>query len=286
MLEEVIARYSDGLAPDHPRTGSIEYNLGQALTVAGRMDDAVDHLRRAVEIQRAALGPKHPRTVNAMGMLGTALGQIGEVEEGTAVLEETLDALADRPEHPQLPILLNNLGGLYHDADRLEDSLNIHQRANDLLLARGKKKSAVFAMNLSNLGLMQTALQRYEAAEESFLAAIAVYEEVYGPDHPQLWRPNAMLARMYRTTKRATLALPFAKQAVDVLKGVSSDPNEIADAEFELAQVRWAVGRRDRETIELAERARERWRTIDLDAHAQEVDAWLASRSRSQPTTQ
>jgi len=247
--------------------------------VAGRMDDAVVHLRNAVRIQRAALGAKNPRTVNSLAMLGTILGQTRKIDEGIVAVEEALAAVQDRPEHPQLPLILNNLGGLYHDAGRLEDSLAAHQRALDVLASRGKTDTAGYAMNLSNLALMQTALARHAEAETNFQRAIEIYERVYGPDHPDLWRPNAMLARLLRTTNRARAALSFAERAVAVLEGVTSDPNEVADAEFELAQVRWDTGRRDEETIALAERARTRWREIDLPGHAATVDEWLAKHS-------
>jgi len=279
LLEEVRDRYVAAVTPDHPRVGSIEFNLGQALTVAGRMDDAVVHLRNAVRIQRAALGAKNPRTVNSLAMLGTILGQTRKIDEGIVAVEEALAAVQDRPEHPQLPLILNNLGGLYHDAGRLEDSLAAHQRALDVLASRGKTDTAGYAMNLSNLALMQTALARHAEAETNFQRAIEIYERVYGPDHPDLWRPNAMLARLLRTTNRARAALSFAERAVAVLEGVTSDPNEVADAEFELAQVRWDTGRRDEETIALAERARTRWREIDLPGHAATVDEWLAKHS-------
>jgi tetratricopeptide (TPR) repeat protein len=277
-LEEVRRLNLEALAPDHPRLAAIEFNLGQALSVAGRMEESVVHLRAAVDIQQAALGPGHPKTVNALAMLGTILGQSGHVQEGIVVAEQALAALADRPDHPQLPMILNNLGGLYHEAGRLEDSLAAHERALAVLESRGKQESAVYAMNMSNLALMQTALGRHESAEANFLRAIAVYERLYGSDHPQLWRPNAMLARLYRTTDRPTTALPYAERAVAVLAGATSDPNEIADADFELAQVRWDAGRRDAETLALARRARDRWREIELGKHADVVDAWLAER--------
>jgi tetratricopeptide (TPR) repeat protein len=275
ILTEVRDRFSEALSPDHPRVASAEAGLGRAFASAGRMDEAVECFRRAVEVSEAALGPEHPKTLTRLGMLGTLLGQTRKAAEGIEILERILPAYQSRPDDPKLLALLNNLGGLYDAVGRAEDSLNAHAQLREVLIEQGKRDSSIFAMNNSNLALMQSDLGRYGEAEKNFRESIEVYEAAYGPDHPELWRPNAMFAAMLRRTDRAAEGLPFAERAVAVLAGATSDPNEVADAEFELARTRWEVGRRGAETIALAKQARDRWLEIDLKEHAGDVDAWL-----------
>lgn len=275
LLSEVRDEFVAALSANHPRVATAEATLARALAAAGKMEEAVEHFQRSVDISEAALGPEHPKTLTRLGMMATLMGQTGKVAEGIEILERLLPLYESRPDDPKLLVLLNNLGGLYDAVGRAEDSLNAHAELREVLIEQGKRESAIFAMNNSNLGLMQSDFGRYEEAEKNFRESIEVYEAVYGADHQDLWRPNAMFARMLRKTGRASEGLPFAERAVSVLKGATSDPNEIADAEFELARTRWEAGKRDAEAIALAKKARERWIAIDLGGHAKDVDAWL-----------
>lgn len=275
ILSEVRDQFAEVLSANHPRVATAEATLARAFATAGKMEEAIKHYQRSVDISEAALGPEHPKTLTRLGMMGSLMGQVGRVAEGIEILERILPQYESRPDDPRLLVLLNNLGGLYDAAGRAEDSLNAHAELREVLIEQGKRDSAIFAMNNNNLGLMQSDLGRYEAAEKNFRESIEVYEAVYGPKHQDLWRPNAMLAQMLRKTGRAAEGLPFAERAVSLLEGATSDPNEIADAEFELARTRWDVGKRGAETLALARKARERWIEIDLNGHAKDVDTWL-----------
>ncbi|MCR9159472.1 MAG: protein kinase domain-containing protein [Nannocystaceae bacterium] len=278
LLSEVRDQLTSALSADHPRVATAEARLARALAYAGRFEESVERFERSIAISRASLGPGHHKTLTRVVMLGTMLGQTGQAAEGIALLEGVVPIYETRPNDPTYPALLNNLGGLYDAVDRPEDSLSVHLRLRGVLIEQGKRDTSAFALNSSNLGLMQSDLGRYADAESSFRESIETYEATLGPEHQDLWRPNAMFATMLRKTGRAQEGLPYAERAVELLEGSTSDPNEVATAQFELARTRWDAGRRDGQTLALARRARVRWNAAELAEHAADVDAWLAGK--------
>ena len=62
----------------------MHYNLGTLLTRRGRLDEAVPHLSKAVELEPGAIAPR----IN----LAAALGQRGQIEPAITQLDEVLRA--------------------------------------------------------------------------------------------------------------------------------------------------------------------------------------------------
>ncbi len=64
------------------------YNLGFLLTEHGRHDEAIEPLRKALEIRIGLLGNDHPKTIPARAMLSLALRHEQRFDEAIEVLEE------------------------------------------------------------------------------------------------------------------------------------------------------------------------------------------------------
>jgi len=92
-----------------------EHNLGAALQSDGRLEDAIEHYRRAVTI-RSDYAP-------AYNNMGAALRAKGQVADAVASYER---ALARQPDYPEAHY---NLGNVLLDQGKLDDAIDHFRRA-------------------------------------------------------------------------------------------------------------------------------------------------------------
>ncbi len=280
ILREVLATYTDALGSDHPEVANLQYNLAGILMVGGKYEDAVARYEDAVRIYIQAYGPQTPRIKASLINLGGALGRLGRFEESIEKTELAIEVIIESSgeDDPMLAAAYNTLGADYDGLGRTEDSLAIHKKGVALMEKDGP--SAGLAMSVSNLGLMQGALGHHDDAVANFVRSIEMYEEVLGPEYPDLWRPLAMLARLYRKQGEIDKALPLAERAVSVLEGHEVQPIEVADARFELARILRLSDLDEDRAVELATSARDLWRASDGEKEAAEIEVWLNERYR------
>jgi len=120
-----------------------ELNLGEALYKKGRVDEAIAHLTKAVEIQ--------PGNATIHGSLGVALLTKGRRDEAFAHLRESLQLNPDQaPIHSSLGVALLELGQPEESAAHLRKALEIdpndgdaHYNLGNTLLQMGQASEAV-----------------------------------------------------------------------------------------------------------------------------------------------
>jgi len=125
-LSEIIKKLRDGeyqegiqllrfLLPSREKDAAVRYNLGMALSDTGELDEAEEHLRKAVEID--------PGFTEARVALGVALSRKRQWEQAATVLE---GAVAGEPDNPYaLRTLAACLLKLGRDAARATEYLRI-----------------------------------------------------------------------------------------------------------------------------------------------------------------
>src|SRR6266850_1416776 len=119
-----------------------EHNLGAALQSDGRLDEAIEHYRRAIAI-RSDYAP-------AQNNMGAALRANGQVADAVASYER---ALAWRPDYPEAHY---NLANLLLDEGKLDDAIDhfrtalqslsgpdVHNNLGIALAARGQSTEAI-----------------------------------------------------------------------------------------------------------------------------------------------
>ena len=81
LLDSALAIQRAVLGDWHPDLGSTHMYYGSTLTYLKRYTEAEDHLRRAFEIRRKALGEDHPSTIDALGMIADGKLFAGATQE-------------------------------------------------------------------------------------------------------------------------------------------------------------------------------------------------------------
>ena len=145
----------------HGKSAQAAYLLGMAVLLQGRQEDAVPHLRRAVE-HDGAMAP-------ALYNLGFALERLERLEEALAAYRRTM-AVA-----PNLADAHNNLGNVLQKLGRHDEALAAFEKAAAL-----QPDAAAFQMNRGNV---LCELERFEegaAAYERALRLEPTLVDAYG----------------------------------------------------------------------------------------------------------
>jgi tetratricopeptide (TPR) repeat protein len=119
-----------------------EHNLGAALQSDGRLDEAIEHYRRAITVR-----PDYAPAYNNMGAVLRAKGQVADA------VTSYEQALARRPDYPEAHY---NLANLLLDQGRLDDAIghfrsalqsspgpDVHNNLGIALAARGQTSEAI-----------------------------------------------------------------------------------------------------------------------------------------------
>ncbi len=127
-------------------------NLGAALAAQGRIDEATQHYRQALEL--------NPRDVGAHSNFGSALAARGQAAEAIAHYQQ---ALAANPAHGPTH---NNLANVLSDLDRTEEAMAHYKQALAI--------NPNYAEALNNLGNIFRAQGHFDEALEHYSRAIAI----------------------------------------------------------------------------------------------------------------
>ncbi len=135
-----------------PDDAAVHCDLGNALKALGRLDEALAHHRRMVELR--------PTSPEALSNLGTTCAKAGRPQEA---LLHLLRAAALDPANPEL---LHNLGNGHLAAGNYEDARAAFERVTEI--------SPGHVRGHTNLGVAYKELGRLGDAERCFRAALAL----------------------------------------------------------------------------------------------------------------
>lgn len=104
---------------------------GAALRTAGHFEEAVEQMRRALELDERSSGPDSVDVSSSLNNLATGLADLGRYDEAIAALERSLaikESLFGR-DHPEVATALGNLGVTLWKAGRPAEALPYHEEA-------------------------------------------------------------------------------------------------------------------------------------------------------------
>ena len=120
------------------------------------------------------------------------------------------------PEHPDVGILLSNLGATAMIRRRFPEAQTLYQRALTILEAHPGPYAANIAGVLANRAVLSFYFGRFPDALNDLTRAVAMYEKALGVCHPELVRPLINLAGMYLGLDRAALAEAPLRRAMSI----------------------------------------------------------------------
>ncbi len=190
QFEPALAKYRDALqrlervyGAGHPRCAVARDAMGNCLRALGRLPEAEAEHQQAITVLSEALGPDHPDVALSLMNLAHVYDQMQRLDDAQRLYEQALKQLGPYPEHPQLPVALNNLGLLHADHGNPAEGLPLVRRAFDLLEARLGPRHPDLIHPLSGLARLHTSLGQTEKALELIDRQHALAVAAHGPDH-------------------------------------------------------------------------------------------------------
>ncbi|MEM6990523.1 MAG: tetratricopeptide repeat protein, partial [Myxococcota bacterium] len=190
---------------------------GVSLMVAGRYDEALDWLQRAVDLARTQSGGERDRA-GAESNLGSLLMRMDRPADALEHFDAALElALSNaKPGDALIADSLLNRGTALESLGRHEEARQTTERALALHVEhRGSHHPSVAGVRQS-LGTTLLNLGRIDEAIDQFVAAETVSATALGPDHPDVAFAAASLAGALISAGQPAAARRAATRAVSI----------------------------------------------------------------------
>ncbi|HJT98193.1 MAG TPA: tetratricopeptide repeat protein, partial [Rhodanobacteraceae bacterium] len=196
--EAALAIRRKRLPPDDPEILNSDDALGNAYIRAGRVDDAIDHLRRAVDGAEARFGERHVKTAHYLKNLATAIGMQRRFAEAATLLERAVRTESELypPGSPDVVNGLNNLGSLRLTLGQLHAAQETLASARERNRAAGLDASLGQTFVLGNLARVDEALGDADGAAALLAEAKKTATGVVGPEHARTLTLDLQAARL------------------------------------------------------------------------------------------
>jgi tetratricopeptide (TPR) repeat protein len=182
---KAIAAQEKDTGPDHPRVAMLLNRLAQAVEEKQNFREAEALLRRALAIQRKALGPS-PDTATTLINLGSLLQHLHRAEEAERLEREAIGILEQkRPQSVELAAAYTNLADLLSPGKDFAPAALLLQRAIAIDEAIYGTDDPEVAVDLTNLGELLKGHGQDRAAHTALERALTIYEKRLGPQSKQ-----------------------------------------------------------------------------------------------------
>ena len=204
--------------PDAPELARALMRRAEAFIAFDREDEAVDPLRRVVELRTRHKGEAHIDTLSARAILGTALLRSGQTEDGVALLEQTAERARDVEFPAAASSILNQLGSEYTDLDRHDDARRVLLTSRSLAEQSLPPQHPAFAILEANLARVDIAEGNHERALEGFVRALAMRRRAAQEQDASMVKFLYNVARAHERVGQPSQGVPFLDEASALLR--------------------------------------------------------------------
>lgn len=185
--EASLAVREQAFGPEHRHVAQSLELLAMATEAHGDFTEASVLQRRSADITRRLFGDKHPAYGESLKRVGGVLTNQDRGAEAVAVLEEALSVIeaARGREHPHVGTILLTLGRAKHKVVRYGEALDAANRALAIFKATPRAEPFV-ADSFALMGDVQRDQGKLDEALATHQKALALREEVFGPEHEQV----------------------------------------------------------------------------------------------------
>jgi tetratricopeptide (TPR) repeat protein len=249
--ESAIANYEEArrrlavVGDDPLALARLDEKLGSALSTAGRYDDALEPLERAVATYRGG------RDLESAGRATAVLGQThirrGTPAEGLARIEPMVDLLAPYGPSPALASLKLALAVLFRRTGRYEELLAAAEQGAEIARAIGDER--LLASLEERRGTALSLLGQNEGGKQAFEAVIPLLERLGELDRLQGALTN--LGEVHRLEGDLEAARHYNSRALKIAERVG-DPSDVAFALMNLGELQLYLGQWEEAAEDLA----------------------------------
>ena len=196
------------------------HDIGAADFRMGCMDEALEHMNRAVE---------HWERTDDLKGLSTSLNNIGiiyyyqsDFEKALEYHMKSLDIKEKIEDQRGVAISLNNIGAIYKNKGDLSSALECYQGSLDILEKVGDRSGV--ATSLNNIGTIYLYLEEYDDALEYLKGSLRMSEDV--GDEQFTLNIRCSLNEVFLAQSKIKLALEHGKQIINRSKELGASGEE------------------------------------------------------------
>ena len=225
--DEAIEHYRAALKiydPDAPgKTGMVRGNLASALTRLGRLEEAEQEHRAALDAFRQH-DPTSITIATVLNNLAINLSKQGRIDEAVAVIEQCRSLRKNLPQgHPDLAATDANLAAFMIERGRPEDAVVLARSATMVL--EGSPPGAISWIGArANLGWALAQTGKFDEAETWLTAVVNDCKTTFGADHRVTARARTLLGELWRRKGRLDQAEHQLRRAAGVLRSADGPP--------------------------------------------------------------
>ncbi len=278
-FKKVLA-YQDALGHRRIDVATTLQTMATAELSVGQVEDAITHLRSALEIQEAIYGPESRDVASALNALSAAQVMKGDLEPALASAQRALAIATHLPgQNEELyASVLGQIADTLTNLKRPREAIVHLDRAIEIQTARlGAAHIQTLATMLTKCDA-QRAAQVLPAAEITCRRALAAAETAFGHDNVLLFLFLVHTGLVLQDAKQPREASALYERA---LKLGANDESDAYYVEMLDARAHWELGDHAR-ALELARKARDGFTQLGevKREQAHEAELWLAEHAR------
>ncbi len=230
LLQRALQMKVEVLGLDHPASAISLRNLGKLYFTQGRYADAGELYRQALALEEKAFGPAHPRIAETLQEIGEHRAALARYQDAHASLERALKIWEDifGPGYHKIAGGLITLADLLMKEGRYAEARAALERA--LSIAREiDEEHGLVATSVGALGAVEYRLGKYDAAEQQYRRALAIFEKVLGPSHLKVAQSLTRLGTALTAVGRYAEAEAVFDRALRIEEAMGEDHLSLAN---------------------------------------------------------
>ncbi|REJ73518.1 MAG: hypothetical protein DWQ36_06930 [Acidobacteria bacterium] len=246
LYDEALATLEETLEGDHTMIASVLFARGVQLAELRRDEEAIETIRRSLDMYVRLLGEDHPDVAIGLVDLATVYSQGGDYQAAEEAQQRALSILVERlgERHPEVLELKNSIALLAYrrgDADQaIEQIYAVVEAMTEVLGERDPVRLEVAV----NLGAMLRVVRRLDEALEVLTEALGHQLEVLGEQHASTAHSLSHIGSVHRDAGRPEEALRFYERAYDaVSQAIGEEHPEALSILANIGSLQYETGR-------------------------------------------
>jgi CHAT domain-containing protein/tetratricopeptide (TPR) repeat protein len=242
MYDEGGRLVAKELGTEHPVYATLLNNRGALFQTIGNVEAAEADYRQSLELKRKLYGPGSLLAASTLRNLAH-LTYARDHTAGERLLSEAVDVyarLTNPPPFDYVSVLLG-LGRAQLDRGATSDAGTTIEKGLSVAREGLGTRHPLYAAAVRDAGLVAAANGDAARAERSLRDAIAIAEDVHGPDHPDLAGFLDALAGFHARQGNVEASLPLYRRSFEIQDRFLSDILQIGSENFKAASMASAM---------------------------------------------
>jgi len=219
IYRDAIAMYEALGELSDPGYADTLHDLGQVQQLQGDLVTAEKNFRSALDAALDIFGEMNSVTTTYMHDLAVIIHEMDDYETAEALYLRVIDLdrkLFGGDNHPDMEVLMTNLGRLYGDMGRLDEAENYLREAVDIAVRLRGPTHTFTAYDIVNLANLLTMKGENDEAQALFETALEIYGANLDEDHPYIASASAGFAALLNQMQLPDESLVHTQRALDI----------------------------------------------------------------------